>query len=74
MATSLDITAREVLQRIKQLGGTALRQNGSHVRVQCACGTNKTVVPEHGHEDIKRGTLHGIERALAPCFGAGWLR
>jgi len=68
------VTAREVLRRIRELGGSELRQNGSHIRVVCRCGKNKSVVAVHGSEDIKPGTLHSIERALEPCFGKGWLR
>ena len=68
------MTAREVLRRIRELGGSELRQNGSHIRVACRCGKNKSVVPAHGSEDIKPGTLRSIERALEPCLGKGWLR
>lgn len=72
----LDMKAREVLQRIKQLGGTEVRKGkGSHVILCCACGRWRTTVSNHKGEDIKRGTLGGIEGDLAPCqnFGEGWL-
>lgn len=65
--------ARDVLRRIKELGGRVLRQEGSHVRVCCRCGTYKATVPDWGPYDLKRGTLGSIQRALEPCFGKGWL-
>lgn len=68
------MTSREVIKRIKKLGGSELRQSGSHVRVNCRCGRNFTTVPDHGHHDIKAGTLRAIERDLESCFGMGWLR
>ena len=48
---------------------------GSHVRCCCACGRWHTTVPAHRGEDIKLGTLKGIEGDLEPCksFGKGWL-
>lgn len=68
--------AREVLRRIKDLGGMEVRKGkGSHVRCCCACGRFNTTVPNHPGEDIKRGTLGGIESDLEGCasFGKGWL-
>lgn len=72
----VDMTAGDVIKEIVKRGGTVLRQKGSHVRVKCACGVNFTTVPDHGHQDLKPGTLRAIERALEPCanFGKGWLR
>lgn len=68
--------AREINQRIEQLGGHAVRQRGSHrvYRASSADGavTVQTVVPQHSG-DVPRGTLRAIERALAPAFGQGWL-
>jgi predicted RNA binding protein YcfA (HicA-like mRNA interferase family) len=66
------MTARDVVRKIKDNGGTFLRQVGAHATYQCACGKNKTTVSMHTG-DIKKGTLHGIESDLEPCFGAGWL-
>jgi predicted RNA binding protein YcfA (HicA-like mRNA interferase family) len=37
------------------------------------CGKCSTTVPVHAGEDIKKGTLRGIERDLEPCLGKGWL-
>lgn len=64
---------REVLSRIRELGGRKLRQTGSHVSVCCKCGKYKTTVPGHKGKDVKKGTLSSIQRALAPCFGEKWL-
>lgn len=66
------MNARQVLRRIKSLGGQVVRQKGSHVRVRA--GECFATVPDHGSRDIPAGTLRSIERQLAPCLGAGWLR
>jgi predicted RNA binding protein YcfA (HicA-like mRNA interferase family) len=66
------MTANEVIKRILGRGGRELRQKGSHVRLECACGRNKTTVPVHGG-DLGRGLLGGIEKDLEPCFGKRWL-
>ena len=67
------MTGRDVLRRIRQLGGETVRQKGSHVRVQLGkCGTT---VPVHRGEDLPAGTLLAIERDLAPCVGeTRWLQ
>lgn len=68
--------AREVIQRIQQLGGRKLREGkGSHTAYVCACGRWQTTVQWHGPKDIKRGTLRAMERQLENCpkFGKGWL-
>jgi predicted RNA binding protein YcfA (HicA-like mRNA interferase family) len=67
------MTGRDVLRRIRQLGGETVRQKGSHVRVQLGkCGTT---VPVHRGEDLPAGTLRAIERDLAPCVGeTRWLQ
>ncbi len=66
------MNARDVLRRIKDLGGEVVRQKGSHVRVRVA-GCFATV-PDHGSRDLPAGTLRSIERQLAPALGEGWLR
>lgn len=67
------MTGREILRRTERLGCEALRQRGSHVIVRCPGGC-QVVIPIHRGQDIPIGTLRSIERALAPCLGAGWLR
>jgi predicted RNA binding protein YcfA (HicA-like mRNA interferase family) len=72
--------AREVNRRIEQLGGTQLRQRGSH-RVYEATKplsdgstvSARTVVAQHAG-DIPNGTLRAIEKDLEPAFGKGWLK
>lgn len=72
--------AREVVSRIEKAKcGQAKAcfqagQRGSHLKFECACNGNncRTSVPMHPG-DIKKGTLHKIERELEPCLGKGWL-
>jgi predicted RNA binding protein YcfA (HicA-like mRNA interferase family) len=66
------VNARQVLRRIRDLGGEVVRQRGSHVRVRA--GECFATVPDHGSRNIPAGTLRSIERQLSPCLGAGWLR
>ena len=66
------MNARRVLDRIRGLGGEIVRQKGSHVRVRA--GECFATVPDHGARDLPAGTLRSIERQLAPCLGARWLR
>lgn len=72
--------AREVVSRIEKAKcGQAkacfeVDQRGSHLKFECNCNSNRcqTSVPMHPG-DIKKGTLHKIERELEPCLGKGWL-
>jgi predicted RNA binding protein YcfA (HicA-like mRNA interferase family) len=66
------MTARELLKILRAHGCVAVRQKGSHLRVEC--GNCAVTVPVHKGEDIKTGTLRAIERALEPCLGKGWLK
>lgn len=66
------MNARQVLGRIRALGGEIVRQKGSHVRVRA--GECFATVPDHGARDLPAGTLRSIERQLAPCLGEHWLR
>ena len=65
------IRSRELRALLKSLGCIEVRQKGSHLVVRC--GHCQSVVPVHAGEDLKTGTLHGIERDLTPCLGKGWL-
>lgn len=76
LSSVMDMKAREVVQRILELGGLKVREGkGSHVLYCCACKRWQTVVPNHKGEDVKPGTLRAIEKQLEPCakFGKGWL-
>lgn len=68
------MTSREVIKKLKSLGCTEVRQSGSHKRFVSPCGKCFTTVSEHSSKDIKLGTLLQIERDMAPCLGAKWLR
>lgn len=65
------VTARKLLQLLKRLGCSEVRQRGSHLIVRC--GKCQTAVPVHQGEDLGRGLLRSIERDLEPCLGKGWL-
>jgi len=70
--TLLSLTAREVIRALTRNGAVEVRQVGSHKRFVSACGECATTVAMHPG-DIKKGTLHAIERAMEPCYGKGWL-
>ena len=67
------VTSRQVMRILLFLGCVEVRQKGSHRRFDCPCGKHHTTVPVHAGEDIKRGTLHGIQSDLS-CLGKGWLK
>lgn len=59
-----EMTAREVRKKLRKAGCKELRQKGSHVQVKCPPDGKQSTVPSHGNRDIKRGTLHAIEKSL----------
>lgn len=64
LANSLvEMSAREVRKKLRDAGCEEVRQSGSHVQVKCPSG-KQTTVPVHGGKDIKKGTLHGMEKSL----------
>ncbi|MBA3488373.1 MAG: type II toxin-antitoxin system HicA family toxin, partial [Longispora sp.] len=71
--------AREVIKRIRRLGGVQVRTRGAHIYYE-AIGNGSggtpitclTSVSQHPG-DIPTGTLHKIEKDLEPVFGKGWL-
>ncbi|PZS19720.1 MAG: hypothetical protein DLM57_03440 [Pseudonocardiales bacterium] len=72
--------SREVNMRIEELGGYETRQRGSHRRyaarysdVSGVQRTAFTTVQQHASRDIPMGTMHAIQRDLAPAFGRRWL-
>ena len=67
------MTAREVRRILRERGGVEARQRGSHLRVRCGNGCCNSTVPVHRGEDIRFGTLRGIQADLAKCLGEGWL-
>ncbi len=69
--------AREIRQELMSRGCTETMTKGSHRRYEnptCPDRTCKTTVPFHKGEDVKKGTVKGIEDDMEHCFGAGWLR
>jgi predicted RNA binding protein YcfA (HicA-like mRNA interferase family) len=64
--------ARQLIAILRRLGAVERSGKGSHVRF--TYGTCNTTVPNHKGEDIKTGTLNGIERDLEPCMGKDWLK
>jgi predicted RNA binding protein YcfA (HicA-like mRNA interferase family) len=74
------VKAREVNRKIERLGGSMVRQVGSHRRYVVAFTDDTgaeakatTTVPQHAG-DIPAGTLRAIERDLEAALGKGWLR
>ena len=66
------VKAKELLRVLRGLGCKELRQEGSHIRIECdKC--HSTVVMHPG-EDIGKGLLRRIERDLEPCLGKRWLQ
>lgn len=59
---------------IEHHGGEHIRTVGSHKRYRVTKNniTASTAVPQHPG-DIPTGTLHKIDRDLAPALGKGWL-
>lgn len=70
------MTGVRLLSSIRQAGCKPgpVRQQGSHVRVECEGGRCKTTVPIHRGQDLPLGTVRAIERDLEPCLGQAWLR
>lgn len=58
----VEMSARQVMKKLRKAGCVELRQKGSHVQVKC--GTRQSTVPSHGSKDIKKGTLKSIEKSL----------
>jgi predicted RNA binding protein YcfA (HicA-like mRNA interferase family) len=64
--------AKELRRLLRSKGCAEIRQQGSHLRVEC--GSCVTTIPVHSGEDLGPGLLRSIERDLEPCLGKGWLR
>ena len=62
-----DITGKELIKRLKLLGYVAVRQNGSHIRVQTEQnGKHSETIPNH--DPMKQGTLRKILKNIANHF------
>jgi predicted RNA binding protein YcfA (HicA-like mRNA interferase family) len=64
--------AKDLRRVLRSKGCAEIRQQGSHLRVEC--GSCVTTIPVHAGEDLGPGLLRAIERDLEPCLGKGWLR
>ncbi|HEV2890528.1 MAG TPA: type II toxin-antitoxin system HicA family toxin [Frankiaceae bacterium] len=66
--------AREVCRRIERHGGVLVRSTGSHRTYVLPYGGGRLMTRVSVHPgDIPTGTLHQIQRDLAPALGRGWL-
>jgi predicted RNA binding protein YcfA (HicA-like mRNA interferase family) len=65
------IKVKELLTILRQHGCEEVRQEGSHLIVQCGKCTAVLVI--HGKE-VAPGTLPNIRDTLEPCVGKGWIK
>jgi len=69
-----EMSAKEVRKALRKKGCEELRQKGSHLQIKCddkvpAFGAPcHTTIPMHGG-DIKKGTMHSINKSVEPCVG-----
>jgi predicted RNA binding protein YcfA (HicA-like mRNA interferase family) len=66
------VRSRELIRILRALGAEERAGKGSHIRFRV--GTCFTVVPNHKGDDLKVGTVNGIEADLEPCLGRDWLK
>ncbi|MBE0545457.1 MAG: type II toxin-antitoxin system HicA family toxin [Verrucomicrobia bacterium] len=63
-----DVTGRELVKALRQLGYEETRRKGSHIRVTTQKhGEHHEVVPDHN--PIKCGTFNGILKSVANHHG-----
>ena len=67
------MSGSEIIRIAKRHGCEVTTGKGSHRKVKCPGGC-ATVVPVHKGEDLRKGTLHAIVKALEPCLGENWHR
>jgi predicted RNA binding protein YcfA (HicA-like mRNA interferase family) len=72
--------AREVISKIEKAkcgeANACWEEDGrgSHRKFICQCKGQRCQTSVNVHPgDIKKGTLHKIEKDLEPCLGEGWL-
>jgi predicted RNA binding protein YcfA (HicA-like mRNA interferase family) len=69
------VKAREVERRILRLGGTQVRDRGSHRLYEAHLGEVSALTSVAFHPgDISSGTLRKIEKDMESVFGKDWLR
>ena len=55
------LSFRQLIKKVKQIGFVAVRQKGSHIRFAHPDG-RKTTIPDHGSKDVPHGLLVKIIR------------
>lgn len=63
--------ARAIIKRLKELKCVQVRQEGSHVIMNC--GACQAPIPVHPSEEITGRLLYRIEWEFEPCLGKRWL-
>lgn len=62
-----DLTGKDLIKKLKSFGYVAVRQNGSHIRIQTEKnGKHSETVPNH--DPLKQGTLRKILKNIANHF------
>lgn len=62
-----DLTGKEFVKKLKSFGYVAVRQTGSHIRIQTnKKGKHSETVPNH--DPLKKGTLRSILKNIANHF------
>ena len=54
------ISGKVLLKTLQKHGCAAIRQRGSHVFIEDVTRTKGSVIPIHGNEDLRKGTLKSI--------------
>lgn len=65
--------ANDAMKVLRSLGCTMRQGKGSHVVFTSPCGKCSVSVPVHKGEDLGKGLVKAIQRAMEPCLGKGWL-
>jgi predicted RNA binding protein YcfA (HicA-like mRNA interferase family) len=62
-----DLTGKELIKLLRQLGYEIVRQSGSHIRIQTnKNGKHSETIPNHS--PLKQGTLRQILKNIAAHF------
>jgi predicted RNA binding protein YcfA (HicA-like mRNA interferase family) len=62
---------RQVIETMRSVGGSFVRQGAEHEVWECPCGQHKTAVPRHNQ--ITAGVVASIQKQFA-CLPKGWLQ
>lgn len=54
------MNAKEIIKKLQEAGYYKKSQSGSHIKM--TNGEKTTIVPQHGKNDIKIGTVKSIEK------------